>query len=127
LYLNDSRYGRCTVVVKHKEHIVVPTSQKKPPYGTLTKRGEAKNRTLAQICIRVEYALAGSKRSRCVKDTLRNTLPVQPVLWKPLQVCITCGSSIASVLYVVEILGFLIPDNVQYNNVFVVLYVFLVV
>lgn len=41
----------------------------------LTKRDQARNRTIAQVRIRVEHALSGVKRSRCVKDTLRNARP----------------------------------------------------
>jgi hypothetical protein len=39
----------------------------------LTDTQKESNRTLSQIRIRVEHALCGVKRSRCVKDTLRNT------------------------------------------------------
>jgi DDE superfamily endonuclease len=39
----------------------------------LTPKQKENNRSLAQIRIRVEHALCGVKRSRCVKDTLRNT------------------------------------------------------
>jgi DDE superfamily endonuclease len=39
----------------------------------LTQKQKENNRALAQIRIRVEHALCGIKRSRCVKDTLRNT------------------------------------------------------
>lgn len=39
----------------------------------MTDTQKESNRTLSQIRIRVEHALCGVKRSRCVKDTLRNT------------------------------------------------------
>ena len=39
----------------------------------LTDQEKSFNRKLAQIRVRVEHALAGVKRSRIVKDTLRNT------------------------------------------------------
>lgn len=39
----------------------------------MTEKQKESNRALAQIRIRVEHALCGVKRSRCVKDTLRNT------------------------------------------------------
>ena len=39
----------------------------------MTEKQKETNRALAQIRIRVEHALCGVKRSRCVEDTLRNT------------------------------------------------------
>ncbi len=41
----------------------------------MTQRDQDRNRSIAQLRIRVEHALCGVKRSRCVKDTLRNTRP----------------------------------------------------
>lgn len=34
-----------------------------------------RNRELSRVRVRVEHAIAGTKRSRCVKDILRNTRP----------------------------------------------------
>jgi len=33
------------------------------------------NRALARVRVKVEHAIRGIKRCRCVKDTLRNTRP----------------------------------------------------
>src|SRR5438105_14295694 len=47
--------------------------KKKPPRGELTAAEKRTNRKLARIRVHVEHALAGVKRSRIVKDVLRNT------------------------------------------------------
>src|SRR5215471_16427627 len=47
--------------------------KKKPPLGALTEAEKRTNRKLAQIRVQVEHDLAGVKRSRIVKDVLRNT------------------------------------------------------
>src|SRR5690242_19461586 len=47
--------------------------KKKPPRGELTETEKQTNRKLAQIRVKVEHELAGVKRSRIVKDVLRNT------------------------------------------------------
>src|SRR5436190_16281181 len=47
--------------------------KKKPPRGELTEAEKRTNRKLAQIRVKVEHDLAGVKRSRIVKDVLRNT------------------------------------------------------
>src|SRR5215831_11200703 len=47
--------------------------KKKPPRGELTEAEKRSNRKLAQIRVQVEHGLAGVKRSRVVKDVLRNT------------------------------------------------------
>jgi hypothetical protein len=41
----------------------------------LTPGEKRHNRALSRVRVRVEHAIAGIKRSRCVKDTLRNTQP----------------------------------------------------
>lgn len=48
-------------------------AKKKPPGGELTAAEKRTNRKLARIRVNVEHALAGVKRSRIVKDVLRNT------------------------------------------------------
>ncbi len=48
-------------------------AKKKPPRGKLTAAEKRTNRKLARIRVNVEHALAGVKRSRIVKDVLRNT------------------------------------------------------
>ena len=48
-------------------------AKKKPPRGELTAAEKRTNRKLARIRVNVEHALAGVKRSRIVKDVLRNT------------------------------------------------------
>ena len=47
--------------------------KKRPKEGDLTVAEKAKNREISSIRIRVEHAIAGIKRFRIVKDTLRNT------------------------------------------------------
>src|SRR3954468_5785059 len=47
--------------------------KKKPPRGELTPAEKRRNRKLARIRVKVEHDLAGVKRSRVVKDVLRNT------------------------------------------------------
>ncbi|MGE5774858.1 MAG: transposase family protein [Chloroflexota bacterium] len=39
----------------------------------MTERDKANNRKISKVRVRVEHAIAGIKRSRCVKDVLRNT------------------------------------------------------
>ena len=41
----------------------------------MSAREKRHNRALSRIRVRVEHAIAGVKRSRCVKDVLRNTQP----------------------------------------------------
>ena len=41
----------------------------------MTDRDKAVNRKLSRIRVRVEHALSGVKRSRIVKDVLRNKKP----------------------------------------------------
>jgi DDE superfamily endonuclease len=50
----------------------VPT-QKKPRGKKLTPEEKEQNRKVSQVRVRVEHSLAGVKRSRSVKDVLRNT------------------------------------------------------
>jgi len=48
-------------------------SRKKPRKGELTRAEKRTNRKISRVCVRVEDALSGVKRSRAVKDVLRNT------------------------------------------------------
>jgi hypothetical protein len=48
-------------------------AKKKPPRGELTAAEKRANRELARVRVKVEHDLAGVKRSRIVKDVLRNT------------------------------------------------------
>ncbi len=48
-------------------------AQKKPRNGELTPEEKEQNRKLSRLRVRVEHSLAGVKRSRSVKDVLRNT------------------------------------------------------
>lgn len=48
-------------------------AEKKPRGGELTAAEKEQNRKLSRIRVRVEHSLAGVKRSRSVKDVLRNT------------------------------------------------------
>lgn len=48
-------------------------AKKNPPRGKLTEVEKRTNRKLAQIRVKMEHDLAGVKRSRIVKDVLRNT------------------------------------------------------
>jgi len=49
------------------------SAEKKPRGGELTPQEKEQNRKLSRVRVRVEHALAGVKRSRSVKDVLRNT------------------------------------------------------
>jgi hypothetical protein len=49
------------------------SAEKKPRGKELTPEEKEENRKLSRVRVRVEYALAGVKRSRSVKDELRNT------------------------------------------------------
>jgi len=48
-------------------------AKKKPPRGVLSDAAKRANRKLASMRVKVEHDLAGVKRSRIVKDVLRNT------------------------------------------------------
>ena len=48
-------------------------AEKKPRGGELTAEEKEQNRKLSRVRVRVEHSLAGVKRSRSVKDVLRNT------------------------------------------------------
>ena len=39
----------------------------------MTEKEKTNNRKISMVRVRVEHAIAGIKRSRCVKDVLRNT------------------------------------------------------
>jgi DDE superfamily endonuclease len=41
----------------------------------LTPAEQRRNRAISRVRVRAEHAIAGVKRARCVKDTLRNTHP----------------------------------------------------
>ena len=47
--------------------------EKKPRGKELTPGEKRHNRALSRVRVRAEHAIAGIKRSRCVKDVLRNT------------------------------------------------------
>ena len=49
------------------------SAEKKPHGKELTKREKEKNRKISKIRVKVEHAISGVKRSRIVKDLLRNT------------------------------------------------------
>jgi DDE superfamily endonuclease len=48
-------------------------AEKKPRGRDLTPKEKEHNRKLSRVRVRVEHSLAGVKRSRSVKDVLRNT------------------------------------------------------
>jgi hypothetical protein len=50
-------------------------AEKKPRGKELTPGEKRHNRALSRVRVRVEHALCGVKRSRCVKDVLRNKRP----------------------------------------------------
>ena len=53
-----------------------PARRKKKPRGrALTEAEKRANRKLARVRVRVEHAIAGTKRSRIVKDVFRNKKP----------------------------------------------------
>ncbi len=47
--------------------------KKKPRNGELTKSEKRSNKRISKVRVGVEHALSGTKRSRIVKDVLRNT------------------------------------------------------
>jgi hypothetical protein len=47
--------------------------KKKPRNGELTKSDKRSNKRISKVRVGVEHALSGAKRSRIVKDVLRNT------------------------------------------------------
>ena len=49
------------------------SAEKKPRKKELTAKEKERNRKLSKIRVKVEHALSGVKRSRIVKDVLRNT------------------------------------------------------
>jgi hypothetical protein len=49
------------------------SAEKKPRNGELTASEKRNNCNLSRIRVKVEHAIAGIKRSRIVKDVLRNT------------------------------------------------------
>jgi YD repeat-containing protein len=54
---------------------VLLPAEKKPRGANLTAGEKRHNRALSRVRVRVEHAIAGVKRARCVKDVLRNTQP----------------------------------------------------
>jgi hypothetical protein len=64
-----------------------PAAEKKPRKGELSKSDKRHNRALSRIRVRVEHALADVKRSRIVKDELRNTKE----LFSDLVMAVACG------------------------------------
>ena len=49
------------------------STEKKPRKKGLTEKEKANNRKISKVRVKVQHAIAGIKRSRCVKDMLRNT------------------------------------------------------
>lgn len=39
----------------------------------MTEKEKANNRKISKVRVKIEHVIAGIKRSRCVKDVLRNT------------------------------------------------------
>jgi hypothetical protein len=48
------------------------SAEKKPHKRELTPADKRRNRRISRVRVRVEHAIAGVKRSRIVKDVLRN-------------------------------------------------------
>ena len=51
----------------------IVSTEKKPRKKELTAEEKESNRKMSQIRVKVEHAISGIKRSRIVKDILRNT------------------------------------------------------
>ena len=51
----------------------IVSAEKKPRKQELTAKEKESNRKMSQIRVKVEHAISGIKRSRIVKDILRNT------------------------------------------------------
>jgi hypothetical protein len=49
------------------------STEKKPHKKELTDKEKENNRKISKIRVKVEHAISGIKRSRIVKDVLRNT------------------------------------------------------
>ena len=49
------------------------SAEKKPRKKELTAKEKERNRKISKVRVRVEHAISGVKRSRIVKDILRNT------------------------------------------------------
>ena len=49
------------------------STEKKPRQKELTAKEKERNRRMSKIRVKVEHAISGVKRSRIVKDVLRNT------------------------------------------------------
>lgn len=49
------------------------SAEKKPRKKELTDKEKENNRKISKVRVRVEHAISGIKRSRSVKDVLRNT------------------------------------------------------
>ena len=49
------------------------SAEKKPRKKELTVKEKESNRKMSKIRVKVEHAISGIKRSRIVKDVLRNT------------------------------------------------------
>ena len=51
----------------------IVSAEKKPHKKELSAKEKERNRKISKVRVRVEHAIAGIKRSRTVKDVLRNT------------------------------------------------------
>jgi hypothetical protein len=49
------------------------SAEKKPRKKELTVKEKERNRKMSKVRVKVEHAISGVKRSRLVKDVLRNT------------------------------------------------------
>lgn len=49
------------------------SAEKKPHKKELTVKEKERNRKMSKVRVKVEHAISGVKRSRIVKDMLRNT------------------------------------------------------
>jgi hypothetical protein len=49
------------------------SAEKKPRKKELTVKEKERNRKMSKVRVKVEHAISGVKRSRIVKDVLRNT------------------------------------------------------
>jgi hypothetical protein len=55
-----------------KEHSNILMPKKKPKGGYLTKKEKEMNKLISSVRIKVEHAISGIKRFRCVSDIYRN-------------------------------------------------------
>jgi DDE superfamily endonuclease len=90
---NASGYVKTRAVKRCAQSPKVVSAETKPRNKELTAKEKERNRQISRVRVRVEHAIAGVKRSRTVKDVLRNTKDGFRIWsWELHVVCITFES-----------------------------------